>query len=251
LDTIFEGNDDDDNDDEIYEPVEREVSKEYYPLEVIHEELYQGIENDGDDVPGDIPEHALMFQVKNIRDFGICRIECSVWAETTDGSVINAKDKVIYIESNGVLYPDEIWDNRSGALAGFDYYNYKFPVLKDATIYYSFDWEKCKADVKYISVLEMDIDGKPTARVTVKNTGGTPVHSVTAEVSAWHTVVSESLAFDLVVFKNGGTLMPGDTAEAVAVFEENAAGFGGIDHFIRVDIRFEEGPGPDVGNQAQ
>ena len=52
-----------------------------------------------------------------------------------------------------------------------------------------------------------------------------------------------------MVFKDGATLVPGETAEATAVFEDKVAGFGGIDHFIKVDMRFEEGPGPDVKDE--
>lgn len=75
---------------------------------------------------------------------------------------------------------------------------------------------------------------------------------MTAEVSVWHDRVSETLAVDLVVFADGGTIMPGETAEATAVFEDSPAGFGGVDHFVRVDIDFDEGPSPDAeGNENQ
>ena len=247
FDTLF--GDDDDDDDDIPEPVERDVNKEYQPFEVIHEKLGSGWEDAEE--PKTIYDHYLLFRVRNIGDSGICKAECRVWAVTTDGSVINAKEEAIYLVFvDRPLYPGDIWDYNSGAGVDFDYPEYEFSALIDATIHYSFTWEKCKADVEYISVTERDVDGKPAALVVIRNTGGVPVHSVTAEISVWHARVSETLAVKLVAFKNGGTLMPGDTAEATAVFEDKAAGFGGIDHFIRVDIRFEEGPGPDA-NEAE
>jgi hypothetical protein len=243
LDTIF-GDDDDDNDaDAIPEPVERETHKEYHPFEVIYEHLSSGWE---DSDAGKLYEHSLSFHVRNISDIGICKAECRVWAVTKDGSVINAMDEEHYLETEGPLHPGEIWGENYDASVRFDYDKHEFSDLKDAEIHYSFTWEKCKADVDYISVLEADVDGTPTAHVTIKNTGGVPVHNVTAEVTVWHARVSETMGSDLVVFKDGGTLMPGETAEATAVFEDKAAGFGGVDHFIRVDIRFEEGSSPEA-----
>lgn len=240
LDTIFEGNDDDDYDDaDIPEPVLRDVSKDYHPFEVVSEGLYS-------DVPADdFYSHLLSFNVKNISDIGICKVDCRVWAMKEDNSIANAQepDKFdITAEKSKILYPGYTWE----AAVHFDSDLHKFSELENVEFKYSFSWEKCKADVDKISIVNGVADGNPTALVTVKNTGGIPVHDVTAVVSVIAMLAGESIASDLIVFKSGGTLMPGDTAEATAVFEGKELDFGGMEYFHRVDIDFTEGEGPDV-----
>ena len=98
-----------------------------------------------------------------------------------------------------------------------------------------------KSEVSTVSIKKGKTpEGKPSATITIKNTGSIPVENVKVSVSLWPEEALELLdAVDDILVENGRTLMPGDTAECVAVFTRRADFMNG--DFIKVEsIRYDE-----------
>ncbi|MBD3184998.1 hypothetical protein GF312_22130 [Candidatus Poribacteria bacterium] len=225
------------------EIVKRDVKKDYYPLQVSYEELEPGeYHHNLTEESTDGSNHILKFHVKNMGEIDICKIECSVsfW----DRGVNTKAELPVELSRNHLeaFKPGDVWEAR----VYFSYY-IDFPDLTGYEMEYYFTWESCedvtpkvepKVEVSSIKK-EENAEGKPMARITIKNVGEVPVQNVTAEVDLIGEGI-EHVDHGGILFNGGGIIMPGESAVGTVVFE-NRLRFGKKD-LINVFLRYEKVP---------
>lgn len=220
--------------------ISRAVSRLYFPFEVESEEGEESIDGSAD--------HSFRFYAKNISDFDICDAKCKVFAGT---SLANNT-----VERDEKIKPGESW---FGSVS-FDA-SVAFSLLKDGKIEYEFSYSKCDdpsgdqsenpiegADITVMSTSKGKTpDGKPMAEITIKNTGTVPVHNIRTGVTVVNGFSSEARDWveGELLYIDGQTLMPGETAVGIAVFE-GIADFAEDDYITVFPILFDEGEGGDV-----